>query len=85
MRLLPTERFRRGYLHLQPNIQEQVDQALDRLLSNPRHPSLQVKKMQGTAGVWELRATKGYRVTFQIDRDLYILRKVGAHDILRHP
>lgn len=82
MRLLPTEQFRRHYTRLPAEIQDQVDQTL---LSNPRHPSLQVKKMQGTGGVWELRVTQGYRVTFQIEGDLYILRKVGSHDVLRKP
>ena len=85
MKLLFTERFRRDYLRLPSNIQDQVDQKPDLLLANSRHPSLQVKKMQGTAGIWELRVTQGYRLTFQIEKSGYLLRKVGTHDILKQP
>ena len=41
--------------------------------------------MQGTARIWELRVTQGYRLTFQIEGDIYLLRTVGTHDILREP
>lgn len=85
MRLFPTKQFHRYYSRLPTGIQDQVDQKLQLLLSNSRHPSLQVKKMGGTKGIWELRVTQGYRVTFQIEGDLYILRKVGTHAILRNP
>lgn len=85
MRLLPTEQFRRHYARLPSEVQNQVDRKLELLLAHPRHPSLQVKKMQGTAKIWELRVTQGHRVTFQIEGDLYVLRKVGTHDILRKP
>ncbi len=85
MKLLFTERFRRDYGHLPSNLQDQVDEKLDLLLKNSRHPSLQVKKMQGTAGIWELRVNQGYRLTFQIEKGCYLLRKVGTHDILRKP
>lgn len=85
MRLLPTEHFRRDYRLLQKEIQDQIDGKLGILLSSPRHPSLQVKKMQGTVDIWELRVSLGYRLTFQIRGDLYVLRRVGTHDILRKP
>lgn len=85
MKLLPTERFRRDYLRLSEEIQDQIDGKLDLFLLSPRHPSLQVKKMQGTADIWELRVSLGYRLTFQIQGDRYILRRVGTHDILRKP
>lgn len=85
MRLLPTEHFRRCYLRLPTRIQDQVDGKLEALLSNPRHPSLQARRMQGTAGIWELRVSLGYRLTYQVQGDLYVLRRVGAHNILRKP
>lgn len=85
MKLLLSERFRRDYTRLPSDIQNPVDEKLDLLLKNARHPSLQVRKMQGTAGIWELRVTQGYRLTFQIEKDSYLLRKVGTHDILRRP
>ena len=85
MRLLSTRQFQRCYQRLPAEIQDRVDQKLELLLANPRHPSLQIKKMRGLVDVWELRVTQGYRLTFQTDKDLYVLRRVGAHDILRSP
>ncbi len=36
--------------------------------------------------IWEARLTRGYRFTFVIDGDTYILRRVGSHDeTLRRP
>ena len=85
MRLHPTERFRRHYLALPESLQQRVDRQLEFLLQNLRHPSLRTKKMEGTDGIWELRVTKGYRLTFTIQADAYLLRAVGTHDILRSP
>ena len=85
MKLLLTERFRRDYGRLPSQLQDQVDQKLQILLDNPRHPSLQVKKMQGAPKIWELRVTQGYRLTFQSESGCYLLRRVGTHGVLRHP
>ena len=85
MRLAVTERFARRYRDLPESLQTRVDTQLELLLQNPRHPSLRTKKMKGTAGIWELRVTEGYRLTFEIREDLYLLRNVGTHDILRNP
>ena len=85
MRLLVTDRFARQYRILPDAIRKRVDAQLELLLQNPRHSSLRSKKMQGTSGIWELRVTQGYRLTFQIQQDLYLLRNVGTHDILRQP
>jgi hypothetical protein len=57
-----------------------VDTALGRLAADPRHPSLRVKKLQGSFDVWEARASDELRITFElIDRGLR-LRNVGHHD-----
>ena len=53
------------------------------LLENPRHPSLQVKKMKGYDNRWEGRVTLHYRFTFSIDGDTYVLFRVGTHDLLK--
>lgn len=68
-------------------IQEKADQKLALLVSNPEHPSLRLRKMEGykRPNVWELSVTMKYRVTFEIHPDHYRLLKVGTHDILRHP
>jgi mRNA-degrading endonuclease RelE of RelBE toxin-antitoxin system len=85
MKLLFTKTFVRDYRKLPPDIQETVDKQLDLLLSNQRHPSLNIKKMNDPRNIWEGRITASYRFTFQIKNDIYILRKVGTHDTLRKP
>jgi mRNA interferase RelE/StbE len=83
MRLQPTERFVTDYDRLPQRLQRRTDSALERLLENPRHPSLQVKKMQGIENRWEARVTLHYRIIFMIESDAYVLLRVGTHDLLR--
>jgi len=77
--------FKRAYKVLPKDIQTQVDKQLTALLENPGHPSLHIKKMEGHPSIWEARITAGYRITFQVDGDTYLLRRVGSHDILKRP
>jgi mRNA-degrading endonuclease RelE of RelBE toxin-antitoxin system len=78
--------FASEYLDLPEAIREQVDKALHLLIANPRHPSLQVKKIQPkTLGIFEARVTKAYRITFELDGSIVLLRRVGTHAILRTP
>ena len=83
MKLRPTERFVRDYGRLPQRLQQRVDKALGLLLENPRHPSLQVKKLKGQENRWEGRVTLHYRLTFSIENDTYVLLRVGTHDLLR--
>lgn len=85
MKLLFTKTFVRDYQKLPQDIQELTDKQLGLLLSNPKHRSLNMKKMKDPRDIWEARITMSYRFTFQVADDTYILRKVGTHDILRNP
>jgi mRNA interferase RelE/StbE len=85
MKLAFTKTFVRDYRKLPQDIQELTDKQLGLLLSNPKHPSLNVKKMQDPRDIWEGRITLSYRFTFQITGDIYVLRKVGTHDVLKNP
>ena len=80
MRLIRTERFKRAYRKLENQEQERVKQALVRLLADRTYPALRVKRVQGTAKIWELRASRDIRVTFEIEDNTIILRNVGHHD-----
>jgi len=51
--------------------------------NDPRHPSLKVKKLEGLKDIWEMSVTKSYRITFQRDGEIVLLRNIGSHDILR--
>lgn len=85
MRLKYLKSFARDYAGLPENIKDQVDKQIRFLLADARHPSLHVKKMPGRENVWECRVSKGCRLTFQIDEETFILRRVGAHDVLERP
>ena len=83
MKLQPTARFAADYIRLPQHLQQRVDKVLELLLENPRHPSLQVKKMKGYENRWEGRVTLHYRFTFTIEDDAYVLLRVGTHDLLK--
>ena len=85
MKLLFTRTFIKNYSKLPKRIQSATDNQLEYLLSDPEHPSLNIKKMKDPREIWEGRVTESYRFTFQIHGDIYILRKVGSHDILKNP
>lgn len=85
MELVRTERFKRAYRKLEPRYRKQVQKALAQLLADRTHPGLRVKRIRGTQKVWELRAGKDIRVTFEIEQ-VYVLRNVGHRDpTLRNP
>jgi mRNA interferase RelE/StbE len=80
-----TNPFKRDYKGLPEDIRDQIDKQVVQLIENPKHPSLNIKKVEGHKSIWEARITKGYRMTFQIDGDIYLLRRVGTHSVLKRP
>ena len=75
--------FEQDYIRLPEQVQALVEKAIRLLGENPRHPSLRVRKMKGTEEIWEGRVTRSYRITFNLERNVIILRRVGTHDILK--
>jgi mRNA-degrading endonuclease RelE of RelBE toxin-antitoxin system len=80
-----TRPFDEDYNALPESIKDRADKQFVLLLENPYHPSLQIKKIKGHPNIWEGRITKNYRFTFQISGEIYILRRIGPHDILKTP
>lgn len=80
-----TERFKKDFARLPPALQERARKQLALLLTNPRHPSLQVKKLKGYENLWEGRITQHYRLTFRIEGETLLLLRIATHDLLRHP
>jgi mRNA interferase RelE/StbE len=82
-------RFTRGFTRLFQRLPDEIRQAtyqkLGLFVDNPAHPSLRVKRVKGTPGVWEMSITMNYRVTFEVDDERVILRAIGTHDVLRKP
>ena len=86
MKIARTERFKKAYKKLNQRQRRAVERALSFLVNNIRHPSLRVKKIEGTTGIWEARASRSIRLSFEFRGDTLILRNVGDHDeVLRGP
>ena len=82
MKFQTTRPFDRDYAGLPEEIKERVEKQLALLLLNPSHPSLRLKRIRGTADIWEVRGSRSYRLTLQLAGDTYLLRRVGPHDVI---
>jgi len=80
MRLILTNRFNKAYQSLAAVDQGRVQKAIRLMSGDLRHPGLRVKRIKGTQGIWEARASKSLRITFEPEGDALILRNVGYHD-----
>ncbi len=81
-----TERFKRAYRKLETAEREMVKKALRQLAEDRSHPGLRLKRMQGTDGIWEVRAGRDLHITFEFVNEVTVLRNVGHHDeTLRQP
>jgi len=90
MNIFRADTFKRDYKGLPEPIQRRAEKALRLLVENLRHPSLRAKKMEGERDpegrdIWEARVSRGYRFTFAIEGNTYILYRIGPHDIERRP
>jgi len=77
-----SKRFKKEFKKLPQNIQKSFYEKLSLLLQNILHPSLRVKRIQGTKNRWEGSVTMKYRFTFELIEDTIIFRAIGTHDIL---
>jgi mRNA-degrading endonuclease RelE of RelBE toxin-antitoxin system len=81
-----TKRFKASYKKLPLVIQKKFDKQIKLLEHNFRHPSLQIKKIQGFDKIWEARVDYHYRFTFNLENEMIILRTIRAHDkVLESP
>ena len=71
---------RRAAKRLSTEDHERLAKALVLYEEHPAHPSLGVKRIQGTKGIWEGRASAALRFTFQKIEGGILLRNVGPHD-----
>ena len=85
MKLQTTRLFDRDYAGLSEDLKERVEKQLALLLLNPRHPSLRLKRIRGTADIWEARVSRSCRLTLQLAGDTYLLRRVGPHNAIEQP
>lgn len=77
-----SNKFRKQYKALPSEISKAFQQKLALFIADRLHPSLRVKKIQGSENRWEGSITMKYRFTFHIEEDVVIFRTIGTHDIL---
>ena len=77
MKIIRTDPFKDDYKRLEKHIQKKIEKQLRFLIENPRHPSLQSRKL--TKDIWYARVNDNYRFTFWKKGDTFILRSVGPH------
>ncbi len=75
-----TTRFKRAAKKLSAHDRDRLAKALTLYEADPFHPSLGIKRMQGTKGIWEGRAPDAVRFTFEKIDGGILLRNVGPHD-----
>ena len=78
-----SKRFKKEYNNLPKEIQKAFDEKLSLFLKQTSHPSLRVKRIQGTKNRWEGSITMKYRFTFEFLKDGVLFRAIGTHDILK--
>ena len=80
MKITRTARFKKAWKELDEEEKDLARKALRNLATDLRYPALRVKKMQGVENIWEARASRSLRMTFQIEGNTVILRNIGRHD-----
>lgn len=81
LKLTRTERFKKSVLDLDEQTREKLRKQIELLISNPRHPSLGVKKIKGTKSIFEAWVDDHFRFTFEYGEEgEIILRVVGPHN-----
>ncbi|MGD0247842.1 MAG: hypothetical protein ABSB75_02205 [Candidatus Limnocylindrales bacterium] len=77
-------RFRDRLQKKPPALQAAILKCLERLGDDPRHPGLNVHRVQGSDGAWEAYVDDSNRVTFEFGpHNVIVLRNHCNHDIIR--
>ncbi len=86
MKIVRTKTFIKDYQKLTLELQERFIKQLDLFKKDIKHPSLGVKKIEGTGGIFEGRVLKSCRFTFYTEEDTIVFRRIGEHDkTLKNP
>lgn len=76
--------FKRHYKFFGEKQRKQIRSKLNLLVSNPSHPSLRIKRIKGTAGLWEMSVNMDIRIIWKYEGEAMILMlDIGHHDILK--
>ena len=75
-----TPEFSRLYRQLDPEIRRKVIRARSLFLNNPRHRSLQFKRVKGRRNIYSARIDDNYRVLGELNGDTITWHWIGPHD-----
>ena len=82
--IMYTSRFQKHLKTLTSQEQKLVHKKLDLLAENPLHPSLRVKRIQNSDGLFECSVNMDIRVIWYLEGAILIVAlDVGHHDILK--
>lgn len=83
-RFKSTRKFDKQFKQLDQKTSKQAEKAIELFISDPSHPSLRYKKIQGTDNYYEISVNMSVRIIIEITADgknqintLYI---IGTHD-----
>ncbi len=86
MKIARTGIFIKDYKKLQPNLQKRFIKQRELFKKYVKRPSLGIKKVKGTGGIFEGRVSKSCRFTFHTEGNVVIFRRIGDHDkTLKNP
>ena len=72
--------FWRAYASLEPRVKDAARRAYRLFATNPEHPSLHFKKLQGYDNVWSVRVSEQYRAVGERDGDTIEWAWIGSHN-----
>ena len=78
-----SKHFKKEYNRLPQKPQKAFNEKLTLFLKEISHPSLRIKRIEGTKNRWEGSLTMKYRFTFEFLKDEVLFRTIGTHDILK--
>ena len=79
MRSRTTAQFRKLFVALPEQAQEQARTAYVQFKEDPNYPSLRFKKVHPELPIYAARISKNYRAVGQLDEDIMIWFWIGSH------
>ena len=74
-----TRQFRRLFLRLPRDVQRDAKRAYRTFQTNPAHPGLQFKKLEGEQDIYSARIGLEYRALATMKGDLIVWYWIGGH------
>ena len=83
-RFKSTRKFDKQFKQLDRKSSKQAEKAIELFISDPNHPSLRYKKIQGTDNFYEISVNMSVRIIIEVTSDgndqINTLYVIGTHD-----